>query len=158
LGESSLPRLINEFRKYNPNIEITLFITETAKIIVELPKDVHSIGISGTAFSIPGFSSFQILEDKLVAAVSSSHPFADEKSITWSDLQGQTILMRPEFSFFSQALAKTGFDIGNHSPKVILGSTVALLEAIESNLGISFLPHLAIRKQEALAQVYHDFK
>lgn len=153
LGESFLPRLINDFREYNPYTEIALFITETAKIVVELPKEVNSIGISGTALSIPGFSSFQILEDRLVAAVSSSHPFADEKSITMSDLQGQTILMRQEFSFFSQALAKAGFDINNHSPKVILGSTVGLLEAIESNLGISFLPRLAIRKQEASGSI-----
>jgi DNA-binding transcriptional LysR family regulator len=48
------------------------------------------------------------------------------------------------------SLLKAGFDLGRWKPKLVLGTSQAVVSAVEAGLGIAFVSSLAIKKSLAL--------
>jgi DNA-binding transcriptional LysR family regulator len=50
-------------------------------------------------------------------------------------------------------MTKAGLDIGKQSPRLVLGTTQALVTAVEAQVGIAFVSNLAAQKSVALGLV-----
>ena len=73
------------------------------------------------------------------------------------DLEGESLIMREETSGTQQSLksllAVSGIDVTKLAPGLILGTTQAVVSAVEARMGIAFVSNLAIKKSLDLRMV-----
>jgi DNA-binding transcriptional LysR family regulator len=97
---------------------------------------------------------FKVAEDKIVLIVLPEHPFARRKRISLMELEGEPLIFREETSGtqrnLKSLLAKAGVDIEKLSTNLILGTSQAVVSAVEARVGIAFVSNLAIKKSVAL--------
>ena len=85
------------------------------------------------------------------------HPFARRKRISLLELEGEPLIFREETSGTQRSLklflAKAGVDIEKLSTNLVLGTSQAVVSAVEAGVGIAFVSDLAIKKSLALGLV-----
>ena len=74
-----------------------------------------------------------------------------------TNLIGENLILREKTSgtqrTLESLLAKAGVDTDRWSPNLVLGTTQAVVSAVEAGLGIAFVSNLAIEKSAALGLV-----
>ena len=89
------------------------------------------------------------LEDELVLAIPSDHPFAKKESITLEELKELPYITREPGSgsrlIFEQALIDADFDIEDLNIVMELGSTTSIKSAIMGGLGVSTISKWAVQ-------------
>jgi DNA-binding transcriptional LysR family regulator len=100
---------------------------------------------------------FKVAEDKIVLIVFPEHPFARRKRMSLMELEGEPLIFREETSGTQRSLksllAKAGVDIEKLSTNLVLGTSQAVVSAVEAGVGIAFVSNLAIKKSVALGLV-----
>jgi LysR family transcriptional regulator, transcriptional activator of the cysJI operon len=85
------------------------------------------------------------------------HPFAQRKEVPFLELEGESLISREETSgtqgSLKSLLYSAGLDLDKLSPSLILGTTQAVVGAVEARMGIAFVSNLAIDKSLALSLV-----
>lgn len=94
ISGSFLAELLGAFRERRPGV--TLGITEgTARdAVVELRSNRLDLAIVAGAPEIPDCHSKRMWSERLLGALPSGHPLAERSGIHWSDLAGETFLVR----------------------------------------------------------------
>jgi DNA-binding transcriptional LysR family regulator len=92
-----------------------------------------------------------------VLIVFPEHPFADRAWVSFLELTAEPLIFREDTSgtqlSVAASLGRAGFDIGRCRPALVLGTTEAVVSAVEAGSGIAFVSNLAIRKSVALGLV-----
>ncbi|MEE9493866.1 MAG: LysR family transcriptional regulator [Gammaproteobacteria bacterium] len=140
------PRILGEFSKRFPGIEVSLNVINREHLIERLSRNEDDIYILGQSFP-PGIKikASPFAENKLVVIASSEHPLAGRKNIPLKEITSESFIMREPgsgirdavFRLFNQykLTPNTGFE---------LGSNEAIKHAIVAGLGISVLSHTAL--------------
>jgi DNA-binding transcriptional LysR family regulator len=93
----------------------------------------------------------KILSDELVLIVPSYHPWAKKKEISISELTKEPFIFREGGSgtrqMIEKFLAMHGIAPQEMKISMVLGSTVAIKEAVENGLGVSVVSRWAARKE-----------
>jgi DNA-binding transcriptional LysR family regulator len=93
----------------------------------------------------------KLIQDELVVIVSAMHPWSKKREISIFDLAKEPFILREEGSGTRQIVEKylNRHGISTHDMKVsmVLGSTQAIKEAVESGIGISIVSRWAARKE-----------
>ena len=144
MGASFFPRLIGDFKKKFPKINIRL-VEEGSKSIVEMLMDT-SLDV-GVVCSYPeenkGFEIMEFVKSPLMVVINRSNPLANLVEISFEDLRNQDfVLFQEDFSLYDQIVAgclKFGF-----YPRIICNSSQRdfLLEMVRADLGITLLPQI----------------
>ena len=91
--------------------------------------------------------------DEIVLAVPPKHPFAGRAEVTVDELRDQPFILREEGSgtrrSVEAALSKAGLALPKENVRLILGSTQAILQAVEQGLGLGFVSARAASRAEA---------
>jgi DNA-binding transcriptional LysR family regulator len=99
----------------------------------------------------------KIAEDEIVLIVAAGHPFAGRKSVSFMEITEEPFIAREETSGTQKSvtslLSKAGFDISLCKPSLILGTTEAVVSAVESRSGIAFVSNFAIKKSLSLGMI-----
>jgi DNA-binding transcriptional LysR family regulator len=156
-GEVLLPPVLGEFRALHPATEAQVEVSDSLTAISCVVKGSCDVAFCGTAPDGRDLDCFKIAEDEIVLIVFPEHPLARRGQVSFLDLAGEQLISREETSGTQRSLkallADAGLDMEQWSPGLVLGSTQAVLAAVEAKVGIAFVSNLAIKKSVALGLV-----
>lgn len=150
IGEYILPYVVGAFKQEYPDVNATIQIMNTNDIAENVNNKSFDLGIiEGPVELTENMESIAFLEDELVLAIPSDHPFATKESITLEELKTLPYITREPGSgsrlIFEQALIDADFDIEELHMVMELGSTTSIKSAIMGGLGISTISKWAIQ-------------
>jgi DNA-binding transcriptional LysR family regulator len=126
-------------------------------VISRVREAAYDVGFCGTPPEGKELDYFKIAEDEIVLIVFPEHPFAHRKEVSFLELQGEPLISREETSGTQRSLqtllANAGLNTDNWTRSLILGSTQAVVSAVEARVGIAFVSNLAIKKSLDLGLV-----
>src|SRR4030042_110324 len=156
-GEVLLPPILGEFKALHPAIGARVEASDSITVINRVQDGSYDVGFCGVKPEGKELDYFKMADDEIVLIVSPEHPFAGRRKVSPLELEGEQIIFREETSGTQRSLksllAKAGLDIGKWSPSLILGTSQAVVSAVESGLGIAFVSNMAIKKSLALGLV-----
>lgn len=151
IGNHLLPTVIADFRKTHPKIKIHLSVGNTKRIVEFLNSGNIDIGLVEGDVARQKLIVEKLISDELVVIVPPLHPWAKKKEISIYDATKEPFVLREEGSGTRQILEKylNKHGISTHDMKasMMLGSTEAIKEAVESGIGISIVSRWAARKE-----------
>lgn len=151
IGNNLLPLIICDFKKTRPKIKVHMRVGNTKQIIELLNSGNIDFGIVEGDISKQKLKNEPLLHDELVVIVPSFHPWAKRKDISILELIKEPFIFREEGSGTRQIIEKYlsshGISVNNMKITTILGSTVAIKEAVESGLGIAIVSRWSARKE-----------
>lgn len=151
-GEYVLPHFIARLHEQFPLIKPSIVIGNSKEIAELVEGHQLDVGIiegelQNARLSIEAFS-----EDLMYVVASARHRLAQQtKEVDLSALEQETWIIR-ELGSGTRAATETIFQTLSIAPADIMefGSTQLIKESVESGLGLTFLSHLAIRKEVSM--------
>lgn len=98
VGNCILSDVIKNFKEINPHIETYSYVNNTKDIEEKLLRSELDIGIVEGKIKSPDLISIPEVNDYLVLACSTKHPFAKKKTVKLSELAGESFAMREQGS------------------------------------------------------------
>ncbi len=155
-GEYILPKIIGQFNKIYPGIELALKIADTGQVVEQLLKKTVDLGVIGAPVKNDALHLEEFRQDELILI---SAPTAAESSREMSpeDLMKSDFVLREPDSgtrmVFAEKLKESGLDPKNLRVVMELGSTRAIITAVESGLGLSIVSRLAAQDALRLSKI-----
>lgn len=147
-GTYILPSLIPEFKKFYPDIDIRVEISDSEDVIKRMLTNDILIGLVGTKISHVNLKYTPFVEDELVVASSN---LTTKENLRPEDLTNYPFIMREIGSGTRMEMERFLKEIGVDQTKLkiscTLGSTDAVKQAIKSGLGISILSIYSIKDE-----------
>lgn len=151
-GEYVLPHFIAKLHEQFPLIKPSIVIGNSKEIAELVVGHQLDVGIIEGDFKNAHLSIDAFAEDTMfVVASSHHHLLQQEREVKMSELEEETWIIR-ELGSGTRAATEKVFQKMSIAPKDIMefGSTQLIKESVESGLGITFLSHLAIRKEVSM--------
>ncbi|MFH1638904.1 MAG: selenium metabolism-associated LysR family transcriptional regulator [Chloroflexota bacterium] len=149
-GEYLLPVLLSEFKTQHPAVGVQVAVFDSLTVISLIENGTYEIGFCGTPPQGRELESFKMAGDEIVLIVFPEHPFARRNEVTLMEVVEEPIIFREETSGTQQSveseLLRAGFAAEKFTPKLVLGTTQAVVSAVEAGAGIAFISSLAIKK------------
>lgn len=156
-GEFLLPGLLARFKKMHPSVKVQVDVSDSLAVIDGVRESRYELGFCGIQPEGYELTSLKVAEDRIVLAVFPEHPFARRDQISAGELEGEPFILRENTSGTQRSLesylSREGFDLKKLTPTLILGTTQAVVSAVEDGAGIAFVSNLAIKKSLALGLV-----
>jgi len=156
-GDFILPSVLSEFKKLHPAVSIQVVVSDSGRVIDGVRDGAYEIGFCGVALEEQELEAFKIAEDEIVLIVFPGHPFADRPQVSFLEVTLEPFIFREDTSGTQRSmeslLRRSGFDLRLCKPALVLGTTEAVVSAVETNSGIAFVSNLAIKKSLALGLV-----
>jgi len=147
-AEYLIPGLISEFTQEHIGISVEVLVADSAQVARTLGDRQTDLGLSGMPSTAVGYTAVPISKDEVVLAVSSDHAFADQRSITIDQLRDENIIEREggsgTWQTVVQSLSSAGIELPEHRVSMTLGSTQAVIAAVDQNLGVGFVTKHAV--------------
>jgi len=141
-GEYVVPKLISAFKVKHPQIGVSLKIGNTQEILTGVQEGELDLGVVGALVTSRRLIFFRLVSDEIVLIVPPSHRLAGLKEVTLTDLEGEAFIWREVGSGTRRVIEERLAAAGARLPLNIvmtLGSTEAIVKAVEAGLGISFV-------------------
>jgi DNA-binding transcriptional LysR family regulator len=156
-GDFVLPPILSEFKRQHPAVDIQVEITDSARVIEAVKSGEYDIGFCGISPEDRELEAVKIAEDEIVLIVFPEHPFAGRTRVPYLEVSAEPLIFREPTSGTQRSvevfLFNAGFDLSQCKPTLVLGTTEAIVTAVEAKLGIAFVSNLAIKKSIALGLV-----
>jgi DNA-binding transcriptional LysR family regulator len=156
-GEYLLPSLLSEFKKLHPAVRVQVDVSDSLTVINGVRESSYEVGFCGVAPQGRDLTFFKIADDEIVLIVAPEHPFAGKDKIMLSEIKGEALIFRETTSgtqrHLESALAGAGLDTAKWVPRMVLGTTQAVVAAVAAGAGIAFVSNLAIKQSLALGLV-----
>lgn len=94
IPRSFLAELIGRYREDHPHIEVEVTEGTARDTVMQLRADRLDIVFVAGAPELPDCHSRRVWTEPLVAVLPDRHPLADHAAVNWSDLVGETFLVR----------------------------------------------------------------
>jgi DNA-binding transcriptional LysR family regulator len=156
-GEFIVPPLLGEFKALHPAVRASVAVSDSYGVIAKVRDGEYEVGFCGLAPEGLGPDSFKVAEDEIVLIVFPDHPFTQREEVSLLELEGEPLIFREETSGTQRSLQslllEAGFDLRRCPSSLVLGTTQAIVSAVEAKVGISFVSNLAIKKSLALGLI-----
>ncbi len=151
IGNHLLPSVLADFRRTHPKIKVHLSVGNTKRIVEFLNSGNIDIGLVEGDVARQKVLVEKLTSDELVVIVPPLHPFTKKKEVSIYDVAKEPFILREEGSGTRQTiekyLNKHGINTHDIKASMMLGSTEAIKEAVESGIGISIVSRWAARKE-----------
>lgn len=139
------PRLLGEFAKLYPGIEVSLRVTNKEQVLASIADNLDDLYFLGQPPEDIDVVATPIMDNPIVVLAAPDHPLAGKKRIPLRRLAQEAWLMRERGSGTRIAIERcfTEKDI-TLRPRLELGSNEAIKQAILAGLGISALSRLTL--------------
>jgi DNA-binding transcriptional LysR family regulator len=139
-GKYFAPRVLAEFVKQHPGIEVSLQIHNRATLLERMAKNLDDLYIFASPPTDSDVVSQAILPNPMVPYAAANHPLAGEKNIPFSRFAEEPFLMR-ESGSGTRMIAREIFAQHGCEPKVRmeLSTNEAIKQAIIAGLGVSIM-------------------
>jgi len=156
-GEFLLPPLLAKFKQRHPAVRVQVAVSDSLTVINGVSDNTHEVGFCGMAPEGQELESFRVAGDEIVLIVFPEHPFAQRGEIPPAELEAEPIIFREDTSGtqrnLERQLSRAGLDLREWVPNLVLGTTQAVVSAVEAGAGIAFVSDRAIKKSLALGLV-----
>ena len=150
-GEYLLPIYIGEFKKTYPKVSLSMELAGTGKIFDQLLEDSIDLGVVGAQIENSNLSYLPFLEDELVLIAGPQHVLGAKEYVSLEDVMKNKFIMREHSSgtrmVLEKALHKAGVKKQDMQVELELGSTRAIITAVGSGLGLSWVSQIAAAEQ-----------
>ncbi len=134
------PRLLGEFSKQHPGIEVSLRVTNKEQVLASMADNLDDLYLLGTPPEEVDVVATPIVDNPIVVLAAPDHALAGEKKLTLARLAEEPWIMREAGSGTRKAIERLFHDHGlDIRPRLELGSNEAIKQAILAGLGISAL-------------------
>jgi len=151
IGNYLLPAVIADFRKTHSKIKVHLLVGNTKRIEELLNAGNIDIGLVEGDVASQKMVVEKLIADELALIVSPLHPWAKKKSISVVEITKEPFIFREEGSGTRQVieeyLGKYRITPRDMMTSLVLGSTEAIKESVESTMGVAIVSRWAIRKE-----------
>lgn len=152
-----LPRLIILFKQRHPDVHIRLRMMHSEEVLERLFSQEIHLGVLSFAPHDRVIKTREFMQDEIVLLVPVEHPWAKQAEVALADLvNGDVTLLREHNQRPSESVWAALQDVA--SPQdflqstIEMGSTEAVISAVEAGLGMTILPHTAARRAAAAGQ------
>ncbi|UCD09878.1 MAG: LysR family transcriptional regulator [Dehalococcoidales bacterium] len=156
-GDFILPPLLSEFKTLHPSVQIQVVVSDSGQVIEDVESGTYDVGFCGVMPENKEIEAVRIAEDEIVLIVAAGHPLAGRKNVSFMEIAEEPFIVREESSGTQKNVAsflkKAGYNISLLKPSLILGTTEAVVSAVESQSGIAFVSNYAIKKSLSLGMV-----
>lgn len=163
VGSSTVPatywlsQVMYRFRHVRPSTEVTVQVGDSAKVWEWVRDDLVDVGITGIFRSgMSDIDHHPLLRDTITLIAPCAHPWAG-RTVSPVELRTAPFLWRASGSGTRQAMEdafiRWGIDPTSVPRAGELGSTEAVVSAVEAGLGLSFVSSLAVRPALALQRI-----
>lgn len=153
IGNYWLPEKISQFKRQYPGIFVNCTLGNAEEICEGTATGIFDMGLVTGEIK----PSLQCLEqevvgsDRLQIVVGKSHPWFEQKKITFCELFTTAWVMRESGSgaqqMFEQALQKWGIDSSQFNVILVLSSSEMVKAVVESGVGAAAIPELMVSKE-----------
>jgi len=150
VGKYLLPRIIGEFKRSYPEVNISMLVGNSKEILEYLQNDVIELAIVSEPIRVGRLKATPLYRDFLTVIVYPGHPWAARKEILQNELCSEDFISREigsgtrEVYLKSLARACKGRRLRTVT---VLGSTEAVKMAVMGKMGFSIVSHLAVRAE-----------
>ena len=156
-GEFLLPRLLAKFKQRHPTVRVQVDVSDSLAVINGVRDNAYEVGFCGMALEGQELTAFKIAGDEIVLIVFPEHPFAGRHEVSPGELEGEPLIFREDSSGtqrnLESYLSHGGLDVRKLIPSLVLGTTQAIVSAVEDEAGIAFVSNLAIKKSMSLGLI-----
>ncbi|MFW6266998.1 MAG: selenium metabolism-associated LysR family transcriptional regulator [Halanaerobium sp.] len=156
-SEYLLPEIISNLNNKLDSLKTEVSVGDSRSMINLLENDEVDLIIVGYRPQSNKFKSIELCSDNLSLIAPLKHSFVEKEKVFLTELQNQNLLIREAGSGTRKATlsAFEEADLKLEDFNVIsqLGSTEAIISAVESGLGISFISKLAAKKAVSYRRV-----
>lgn len=145
-----LPDIISKINMNIDSLKTEVSVGDSRSMINLLENNEVDLIIVGYKPPNNKFKSIELCSDNLSLIVPSNHSLIEQEKVFLADLQNHNLLMREEGSGTRKAVIsafkEAGLKPDDFNVISQLGSTEAIISAVESGLGISFISKIAAKK------------
>lgn len=157
VGVYLLPRLLPALVREWPKLRIHIVSGSTTEILSALATHQVSIGLIEAPAHRPDLKIEVFMEDELCLILPPSHRWAKKPVLRAAEIVQEPILLREAGSgmrrFVEEYLEHNGVLSQQLHTNIDMNSTEAILSAVESGLGIGFVPVMALEKAKSTNSV-----
>lgn len=145
IGTYMLPQPLGELRAQFPGIEISLAITNKARVVQQVLNHEVELGFVGPPVEPAELEMEEYLLDELVLIMAPTHRLAHEESVAVAELVEEVFILREQGSGTREIMEEELGRVRVSLKKAMeLGSTEAIKQAVAANLGVSIVSKFAI--------------
>lgn len=146
-GTYILPEIIGEFKKTYPGININLHIANTAEIAHLINNGTLDVAINGGSCIYSTYIAVEkILEDRLVLITSPQNYCNSNSIISIDELKEMSFVVHKTdsqlYTYYKKYIDELNVE---ENVSMCLGNIDAIKKAVSSNLGITLIPHSAVK-------------
>ena len=157
-GQYVLPPILGHFKRQYPDITVVLSITDTMDIMERIVRGDLELGMVGACVPHAQVVYDVFVEDELVLAVGSDHPWARQGAVPLQALASEPFIHRERGSgsrlVTEQILKEHGLEPGSLRTVAEMGSTEAIKQGIKAGIGVSILSRIALTDELQAGSVH----
>ncbi len=135
-----LPRILSPFCREYPDIDVEFHVGNRSQVIERLSENRDDLYIFNDLPNELDIESFKFLPNPLAVIASNQHHLAKRKRLHWSDLAGETFLVREHgsgtYNAILRHLAENDLKFGK---TFTIESNEAIKHAVIENMGLTIL-------------------
>ncbi|MDQ3252406.1 MAG: LysR substrate-binding domain-containing protein [Acidobacteriota bacterium] len=148
-GMYIVPRIIAEFKRRYPKIEISLGIKDTRGVEEGILRNEYDFGFAGS--HLTGGDDIEAIAwcvDELLLIAAPKHALTRRKAINFRDITKESFIFRERGSATQAVVENSLREAGLQLEAVIeLGNPEAIKQAVQSGLGIAFISKFAVETE-----------
>ncbi|GAB6157916.1 selenium metabolism-associated LysR family transcriptional regulator [Desulfotomaculum varum] len=156
-GHYILPPIIGAFKKEYPDVQLVLQIGDSKEAIRKLLEESAHLAAVGMMPNNKRVEGVKFFSDELVVIVPPEHPLAAMPEISLQELAKHPLVWRETGSgtrsVVESYLARGGLTPDKLNIALELGSTGAVITAVEAGAGLSVVSRWAVLKEQALRKI-----
>lgn len=141
IGSLYFPKVIAEFHKAYPNIQINIKEYGAAKVVKSVEEGEFEIGVAVLPIMDTAFNVYPLVKEELKLIINEKHPLSDRNKVYMHELKEEEFIFYSEEFALHEMMRKKFIDEG-FEPNIIFKSSQwdFMIEIVAANLGISILP------------------
>ena len=151
-GATVLPALLAEFGNHNPDVRVSLSVSDTQRIVDQVARRELELGVVGAARRQRGVVFEPFFRDEVVLACPPAHPFAG-RTVTLEDLRAEPLIVMQEGAGVRQVLEDElrgiGLRLRDLDVRLELGLQESVRSAVAAGWGVTFISRWAIESELA---------
>ena len=163
-GTYLMPRMIGLFRQKSPDVSVQLQVHSTRRTGWSVANGQIDLAIIGGQLPSDLENLLEVIPyatDELALVLPTKHPLANKKELLKEDLYKLNFVTLDSQSTTRKVVDKllkdSGLDIQRLKIEMELNSLEAIKNAVQSGLGVSFLPVVSIERELAGGSIYKPY-
>ena len=148
VGLYVVPRVLAEYRKAYPDIEVKLSISTTANIEAKVLDNKLDFGLVSADVHHPKLTGLVFRTDELMVITPTDHPWNNRRNIRVQDLTGETFIVAARGAgaraVVEERLREKGIVLTN---MIDFANAEGVKHAVEAGLGVSIQPRGIVQRE-----------